>query len=131
MKKPPHKIAYLWQLGGFFFCSPDCPKQPRASFLFYKFFYPTISCRLSGYICILKKYFKQWCAFLEIFYFQIQNNCTSNDKKYLLLYVKIMYVNCNLVQQQFKWNIYFLFWTQNLCLYILVISFHFLLNKIT
>ena len=42
-KKPPHKAAYLWQLGVFFLCSPDCPKEPRTSFQFYKFFYPIVS----------------------------------------------------------------------------------------
>ena len=47
MKKPPQKVAYLWQLGVFFHCSPDCPKLPRTSFPFYKFFYTTISGRIS------------------------------------------------------------------------------------
>ena len=42
MKKTPQKVAYLWQLI-FFLYSPDCPKQPRTSYLFYKFFYPIIS----------------------------------------------------------------------------------------
>ena len=46
-KKHPKKL-HIWQLGGFFLCSPDCPKQPRTSFPFYKFFYPTISGRISG-----------------------------------------------------------------------------------
>ena len=49
IKKPPQKAAYLRQLGGFFLCSPDCPKQPWTSFQFYKFFYTTISCRISGW----------------------------------------------------------------------------------
>jgi amino acid transporter len=48
LKKPPSKIAYLWQFGVFFLCSPDYPKQPRTSIPFYKFFYPTISGRISG-----------------------------------------------------------------------------------
>ena len=26
VEKPPQKVAYLWQLGGFFLCSPDFPK---------------------------------------------------------------------------------------------------------
>ena len=47
LKKPPEKVAYLWQLGVFILCSPDCP-----TFLFYKFFYTTISCRISACICI-------------------------------------------------------------------------------
>ena len=42
LKKPPQKVAYLWQLGLFFLCSPVCPKQPRTSFLFNKFFYTFI-----------------------------------------------------------------------------------------
>ena len=32
----------------FFLCSPDCPKQPRTSFPFYKFFYPIVSAKVSG-----------------------------------------------------------------------------------
>ena len=47
LKKTPQKVAYLWQLGGFFLGSPDCPKQPRTSFQFYKLFYPTISGKIS------------------------------------------------------------------------------------
>ena len=46
-EKPPQKVAYLWQLGVFFLCSADCPKQPRTSSPFYKLFYPTISGRIS------------------------------------------------------------------------------------
>ena len=42
MKKPPQKVAYLWQLGGFFLCSPDCPKQPRLEYSIYRFLYPMI-----------------------------------------------------------------------------------------
>ena len=34
-----------WEV--FFLCSPNCPKQPRTSFPFYKLFYPTISDRIS------------------------------------------------------------------------------------
>ena len=34
-------------VGSFFLCSPDCPKQPITSFLFYKLFYPIISARIS------------------------------------------------------------------------------------
>ena len=47
LKKLLEKVAYLWQLGVFFLCCPDCPKQPRISFPFYKFFCTTISCRIS------------------------------------------------------------------------------------
>ena len=31
LKKPPQKVAYLWQLGVFFLCNPDCPKQPKTA----------------------------------------------------------------------------------------------------
>ena len=48
-KKYPKKLHTLMAVGRFFFlCSPDCPKQSRSSFPFYKFFYPTISARISG-----------------------------------------------------------------------------------
>ena len=47
LKKSPQKVAYLQQLGGFFLCSPDCPKQPRTSYPFYKFFYPILSPKVS------------------------------------------------------------------------------------
>ena len=61
MQKPPQNVAYLYgSLELFFLCSPTCPKQPRTSFPFYKFFYPTISARISelrrpfeeeGFVC--------------------------------------------------------------------------------
>ena len=47
LKKPPQKVAYLWQLGLLFLCSPDCLKQPRTSIPFYKFFYPIVSAKVS------------------------------------------------------------------------------------
>ena len=49
---------YLWQLGGFFLCSPDCPKQPGTSFLFYKFFYPIVSAKVSDSTIVQNLYFK-------------------------------------------------------------------------
>ena len=42
------KVAYLWQFGFFFLCSPDCPKQPRIDHLFYRFLYPIICGAISG-----------------------------------------------------------------------------------
>ena len=48
LKKPPQKVAYLWQLEFFLLCSPACPKQPRSSFPFYKLFHATISGRISA-----------------------------------------------------------------------------------
>ena len=53
LKKPPQKVAFLWQLGVFFLCILDCPKQPRSSFPLCKFFYQTISGRISVHdICL-------------------------------------------------------------------------------
>ena len=52
LKKPPQKVAYLWQLGGFFLSSPNCQKQPRTSFPFYKFFYPIVSAKVSDQHCL-------------------------------------------------------------------------------
>ena len=46
-KKHPKKLHTYGSWEVFFLCSPDCPKEPRTSFPFYKFFYPTISCRIS------------------------------------------------------------------------------------
>ena len=43
MLNAPQKVAYLWQLGVSFLCSPECPKQPGTSFPFYKFFYTIVS----------------------------------------------------------------------------------------
>ena len=34
------------QLGVFFLCSPDCPKQAKISFPSYKFFYPNVSAKV-------------------------------------------------------------------------------------
>jgi hypothetical protein len=48
LKKPTQKVAYFWQLEVLFLCNTDCPKQPRTSFPFFKFFYPTISGRISA-----------------------------------------------------------------------------------
>ena len=39
--------SVLMAVGIFYLCSPSCPKQPRTSFPFYKFFYPTISAKIS------------------------------------------------------------------------------------
>ena len=50
LKKPPQKVAYLWQLSSwefFFSAAPTAQNsselQPRTSFLFYKFFYTIVS----------------------------------------------------------------------------------------
>ena len=48
VEKNTTKSCILMAVERFFLCSPDCPKQPRTSFPFYKFFYPTISDRISG-----------------------------------------------------------------------------------
>ena len=33
----------------FSLCRPNCPKQPRTSFTFYKIFYPIVSAKVSGF----------------------------------------------------------------------------------
>ena len=46
IKKHLEKVHTYGSWDSFFLCSPDCPKQPRTSFPFYKFFYTTISGRI-------------------------------------------------------------------------------------
>ena len=48
MKKSPKKVAFLWQLGVCFLCSPNCPKLPRTSFSFNKFFSTIICSKICG-----------------------------------------------------------------------------------
>ena len=45
-KNHPKKLHTSWDF--FSLCSPDCPKLPRTSFPYYRFFYPAISCEISG-----------------------------------------------------------------------------------
>jgi hypothetical protein len=42
IKKLTSKVAYLILMAVclFFLCSPDCPKQPRIEYPFYRFLYP-------------------------------------------------------------------------------------------
>jgi hypothetical protein len=51
LKKKP-KSCILMAVGSFYFSAvptaQNSPKQPRTSFPFYKFFYPTISGRISA-----------------------------------------------------------------------------------
>ena len=54
VEKTTPKICILMAVGSFFPCSPDCPKQPRTSFPFYNFFYPTISGGISVTINLKK-----------------------------------------------------------------------------
>ena len=47
-KKTPQKVAYLWQLGGFFSLQPRLPKTAQNFIsVSYKFFYQTIPGRIS------------------------------------------------------------------------------------
>ena len=48
VEKTTSKSCILMAVWSFFLCSPICPKQPRTSYPFYKLFYATISCRISG-----------------------------------------------------------------------------------
>ena len=47
VEKTTTKSCILMAVGSFFLCSPNCPKQPRNSFPFYKFFYPIVSAKVS------------------------------------------------------------------------------------
>ena len=77
LKKPPQKVAYLWQLGGFFLFSPDCPKQLRTSFSFYKLFYPIVSAKVSDdkrpsrfyYACFERKKNPAWSIIWQFDYY--------------------------------------------------------------
>ena len=91
LKKPPQKVAYLWQLGGFFLCSPDCPKQPRTSFPLYKFFYPTISSRISASsIAAITRSDPQWDfgspGLLDRWRLCPNVHCISINENHLLLF---------------------------------------------
>ena len=50
VEKTTPKSCILMDVGSFFFCSPDCPKKPRTSFPFYKFFYPIVSAKVSAWV---------------------------------------------------------------------------------
>ena len=81
LKKPPQKVAYSWQLGVFFLCSPACLKQPRTSFPFYKFFYLTISARIfdQNQSCFLlegEKMSRQFCLKGDGWHHGYQKTCT-------------------------------------------------------
>jgi hypothetical protein len=57
LKKSPQKVAYLWQLGGFFsLYSPDFPKHHKTSFPSYKLFFLTISGRISGFNVTMRNF---------------------------------------------------------------------------
>ena len=49
VEKNTSKSCILMAVGRFFFCNPECPKQPRTSFPFYKFFYTIVSAKVSAY----------------------------------------------------------------------------------
>ena len=54
MKNHPKKLHTYGSWKFFSLCSPDCQKQPRTSFSFYKLFYPIVSAKVSGwqtYVC--------------------------------------------------------------------------------
>ena len=48
IKNLPSKIAFLWQFGFCLLCSPECSKQPRIEYPFYRFLYPMICVTISG-----------------------------------------------------------------------------------
>ena len=71
-KKFAHKKLHTYGSWEFFFlCSTYCPKQPRTSFPFYKFFYPTTCCKICDFIalvrfiCITQKFSVQLVKLLD------------------------------------------------------------------
>ena len=76
LKKPPQKVAYLWQLGGFFLCSPDCPKQLELHFRFINSFIQSSLLRSLIQMYLVKSY--DFESITHIF------NCflTANLKRY-------------------------------------------------
>ena len=63
----------------FFLCSPPCPKQPKTSFPFYKFFYQTISARISA-----NMHYISWNSENDEFFFD--NYLENSPNKYLQTY---------------------------------------------
>ena len=70
VEKTTPKSCLLMAVGRLFFSAAPtvCPKQPRTSFPFYKFFYPTISGRISAYTweqiffyIVLRSFFFHFC----------------------------------------------------------------------
>ena len=103
LKKPPQKVAYLWQLGGSFLCSPDCTKQPRTSYPFCTLFYPIVSAKVSDTCTLLitNHFYKLFIGTEDSgkdFFFYVTNilskiglkkmyfNCTISDKLTEVIY---------------------------------------------
>ena len=85
----------------FFLCSPDCPKQPRIEYPFYRFLYPMICGTISGVttdVCPLTDFFvlphcrligrvhiSEKCSFLQITLLLFLSNISlllSNGNQY-------------------------------------------------
>ena len=65
-KHHPKKLHTYGSWEVFFLCSPECTKQPRTSFPFYKFFYSIISAMVSGGLP-LKQASSAWVCILPWF----------------------------------------------------------------
>ena len=129
---PPYslpKVAYVSMAVGIFFslCSLACTKQPRTSILFYKFFYPTFSARISDFKpgqifdgVLLKKLVSDhftdtltnggWslktyrCSILHTTYLFIVRECTSIRKTSCGLYMQIWFQFMDFGFHRFLWN---------------------------
>ena len=84
VEKKNTPTSCIRQLEVFFLCNPDCLKQSRTSFLFYSFFYRTISDRISGRISgymfafDLQKDYKSWVKIGKV-------SSLQNDKTLIFL----------------------------------------------
>ena len=78
---PKNLLTYgSWE---FFLCSPDCPKQPRTSFMFCKFFYPIISARISG--CPVGPQYKSLVTFFYVAnWYPFRPLCNTHGGDFLL-----------------------------------------------
>ena len=78
---PKNLLTYgSWE---FFLCSPDCPKQPKTSFMFCKFFYPIISARISG--CPVGPQYKSLVTFFYVAnWYPFRPLCNTHGGDFLL-----------------------------------------------
>ena len=86
LKNNPKKLHTYGSWEFFFLCSPDCPKQPRTSFSFYKFFYPIVSAKVSD----------AWPLLLHVFSSRFQHEYLITES------ILIIYTICR--EQDIKEN---------------------------
>ena len=86
----------------FFLCSPDCPKKPRTSFLFYKFFSPTISGRISAAIPFLQLFLPEDVRFYYLREFLSREESYNKKSAILTFTTKPKWHTCVAVKKRKK-----------------------------